>query len=375
MLNRQNQQNQFDKIRKIENRVTTKERIEALFNYQKPDRVPIGYQGIPIRTPGLKERFPNFTLASNYNDPETTFYVSLWVAEQYSWDLIPHAFAHTILGGWDFGGEIQMPRGEYQDSLSIKSYPVKTESDVWNLKMPDPKTAGGIPMAMKFAKLQERHGFLIGFFTRSPFCVASNICGLDLFGRWMIKKPELCHKLLRMATDHIFNVLQYWVDTFGAEKILFMMSSPSESNQVISPKQFKKFAFPYHVEIQNKLRSIGVRRFYFHICGEQNLNLPYLAELSSLWVHPSILSFGHEVDLEIAGKYFPKDIIFGNIEPVVFQSGTPEQVYELCKVALEKGKKLPGGFILAPGCGLPPLSSPDNLYAMTKAVNDFGWYN
>jgi uroporphyrinogen decarboxylase len=33
------------------------------------------------------------------------------------------------------------------------------------------------------------------------------------------------------------------------------------------------------------------------------------------------------------------------------------------------------GFILAPGCGLPPKSPPYNVWMMTEAVNDFGWYS
>ena len=357
-----------------QDKMTSQERIKALFNYQKPDRVPIGNLGIPIKTQGLTQRFPGFNVVSNYNDPRRAFYASLWTAKYYNWELVVHSFAHTILGGWDFGGEIQMPDKEYQDSLSIKSTPVKTEKDIRNLKMPNPKTAGGIPMAMEFSKLQGENNLPVWFFSRSPFCVASNICGSEQFCRWMIKKPDLCRRLLRMATDHIFNVLQYWIDTFSAENIFLEISSPNESNQLISPKQFTEFAFPYHIELQKKLQTMGIRRFFFHICGDQNLNLPYLAELSSLWVHPSILSFGHEVDLEVAGKYFPKDIIFGNIEPAVFQAGTAQQVYELCKVAIEKGKRLSGGFMLGPGCGLPPMSQVENVLAMTKAVDNLGWY-
>ena len=86
------------------------------------------------------------------------------------------------------------------------------------------------------------------------------------------------------------------------------------------------------------------------------------------------LCFGHEVDLEVAGNYFPEDIIYGNIEPAIIQTGTPQKVYDLCGTAIQKGKKAPGGFILGPGCGLPPTAPPVNVYAMTKAVNDFGWY-
>ena len=104
-------------------------------------------------------------------------------------------------------------------------------------------------------------------------------------------------------------------------------------------------------ELNECLIPMALKRFWFHICGEQNLNLPHLADLSQ-WPHPSVLSFGHEVDLEVAGRYFPKDIIFGNIEPAIIQTGTPQQVYELSKIAIEKGTKVPGGFILGPGCHL-----------------------
>jgi uroporphyrinogen decarboxylase len=64
----------------------------------------------------------------------------------------------------------------------------------------------------------------------------------------------------------------------------------------------------------------------------------------------------------------------GNIEPAIIQSGTPQQVYELSRICIEKGKKIPGGFILAAGCELPPKAPPYNVWMMTKAINDFGWY-
>jgi len=151
------------------------------------------------------------------------------------------------------------------------------------------------------------------------------------------------------------------------------MSSPSESNQVVSPRQLKQFALPYHEKLQKVLAQRGIHRFYFHICGDQNLNLPYLAELASQWPHPAILSFGHEVDLTRAGELFPEDIIMGNVEPALFQTATPDEVYKVSTEALAKGTQVPGGFMLAPGCGMPVWASHDNVYAMTRAVQD--WRN
>jgi uroporphyrinogen decarboxylase len=86
------------------------------------------------------------------------------------------------------------------------------------------------------------------------------------------------------------------------------------------------------------------------------------------------VSFGHEVDLETAGRYFPGDIIMGNINPSVLQTGTPDDVYELAKESIEKGKKCPGGFMLGPGCEMPPRTPEKNILAMMQAVSDFGWY-
>jgi uroporphyrinogen-III decarboxylase len=72
---------------------------------------------------------------------------------------------------------------------------------------------------------------------------------------------------------------------------------------------------------------------------------------------------------------FPDNIILGNIEPALIQLGTPKEIYDACHVAIEKGKKHKRGFILAPGCELPPPTPPYNVWMMAKAVNDFGYYD
>jgi uroporphyrinogen decarboxylase len=110
-----------------------------------------------------------------------------------------------------------------------------------------------------------------------------------------------------------------------------------------------------------------------HICGEQNANLPYWAKVPM--GDPGLVSFGHEVDLETAAKYFPNDIIVGNLEPAIIQTKTADEVYEAARVVITKGKKLPTGFIFAPGCELPPMAPVENVKAITRAVNDFGWYD
>lgn len=79
----------------------------------------------------------------------------------------------------------------------------KRIDDLFDYHLPDPKTAGRIPLAMRFARLQAENGLPVFFSSRSPFTVAANISGLENFCRWMVRKPELCRELMHLALDHL----------------------------------------------------------------------------------------------------------------------------------------------------------------------------
>ena len=248
-----------------------------------------------------------------------------------------------------------------------------SEDDVWALEVPDVRTAGAMPQMMQFAKLQEKYHWPIAPALISVLSLVGYITEVERMCRWMLKKPELVHRLCRLATEFMVNIVRYWVDTFGhPERIMPAFGAPTESNQIVSPKQFEEFCLPYIGELYERIFDMGIKHIHTHICGEQNLNLPYWKQIPL--GDPGILSFGHEVDLETASMCFPDHIIMGNVEPAVIQTGTPEEVYELSRLCIEKGKRHKGGYVLAPGCELPPNAPPYNVWMMTKAINDFGWY-
>ena len=350
-----------------EDRMIGAERMSALLAGQKIDRVPLF-----LLARGFCARNVGYPIATIYNEPEKSFWAQVWTREMYD-DDCRLLFGGAYYGGPEFGSEIQSPAGEWAQSPSVIHYAVESEEDLDRLQVPNVKTAGIIPLAMEFSKLEEKFGFRPGVSIGSPFTMAGNICGIERLGRWIIKKPELVHQLMRKVTTFCVQVAQYWVDTFGAENVDLRDGNPSEANQIISPKQFEEFAFPYMKEVHEKVLAMGVKYMFSHLCGEQNLNLPLLAKIP--FGDPGIVSFGHEVGLGTAIKYFGDTcIIAGNIEPAVIQNGTPQQVYELCKQAIKKAKYAPRGFILAAGCELPPKAPPYDVYMLRKAINDFGWY-
>jgi uroporphyrinogen decarboxylase len=146
---------------------------------------------------------------------------------------------------------------------------------------------------------------------------------------------------------------------------------PLASNQIISPRLFEKFVLPYQVELHEKILQTDIRYLLCHICGEQNANLPYWSTVPM--GSRGIISLGKEVQIETAIQHFGEAaIIAGNIDPSLIQSGTPRQVYDACRTAIEAGKNAPRGFALMEGCEVPVWSPPYHYFMIRKAVEASG---
>ncbi len=311
------------------------DRVTTLLSGRKPDRVPF----FPLGVRSFAAVNLGHSIGSSYSDSEMNLEDQLLTQEQYGFDGFPY-YAYGTYGVWEFGGETKFPSGEFQMAPSAVRFPVETEEDVWKMELPDVRTAGAIPIAMSFSRAAEKAGVWVTTPTAGGvFTTAANIPGIQRMCRWMLRKPELAHRLLRLATDHVVEVTQYWVDTFGPDIIAYT-AEPSAANQIISPKHFEEFVLPYTVEFHRKILDMGIRHVMCHICGEQNSNLPYWARVPM--GDPGIVTFGHEVDLS---------------------------------TAIEKAKHAPCGFILMSGCGFPPKAPPYNVYVMEKAVEELGWYD
>jgi len=352
-------------------RMTERQRVEVLLRREKPDRVP----NWPLAF-GFCTVYNGGTIADAYSKPDVFLDALRRSCQDFGWVFYPLMAFPTTLAS-EFGGDIKFPSGDFAQASMVTRFAVDSEEDVWNLKMPDVKTAGTVPIRMEFCKLssQERldnEPFNVMSWMGGPFTNAAQIGGIEKLSRWTLKKPEVAHRLMRMTVDYYIELAQYWKDTFGIEGVLPFFGEPAAANQIISPKQFEQFAMPYIKEICETLLATGYKHILVHICGEHNLNLPYWAQIPC--GDPGIVSFGHEVELETAAKYFPNDIIMGNLETAVIQTGTPEQVYEATREVVEKGKKIPQGYIFSPGCELPPKAPAENVMAITRAIEDYGWY-
>lgn len=313
-----------------------------------------------------------YPVASIYSDPGKSIQAQIRTKEQYGYDSDPF-FGYASYGGYEFGGEIDLPDGRYQQAPSHRRFAVEDEKGVEALQIPDVRTAGMLPKAMQFSQLQKEHGIAPSLVVGGPWTVAGNICPVHTLCRWSIKKPDLVRRLLRLATDHLVDVAGLWIDTFGEGRVNMQIWEPLASNQIISPRQFEQMIMPYQIELHEKVLARGIGHILCHICGDQAANLPFWTQVS-MGRH-GIVSIGKEIDIAAAiDRFGDRCVIAGNIEPAVLQTGTPGAIYELCRDAIMKGKQAPGGYALMQGCEVPVNTPPHNLQAMRKAVEDFGSY-
>jgi uroporphyrinogen decarboxylase len=347
------------------------ERVEALMNREKPDRVPI--YPFPL---GFCAMYTNGSISDTYCNPEVSLAAQRKTCQDFGWVFMP-LIGYAAVGPWEFGGEIKWPAGDFAQAPTVSRHPVKTPEEAMELASPNVKDAGIVPIQMAFNKLssQERldsEPFNVSFYGGGAFSLAANISGVDKFSKWLLKRPDVAHHLLRLAADFEIELAQYWKDTFGTEHVLPFDWEPVSANQIISPKQFEQFALPYLRETHEKMLAMGYRTLFTHICGEQERNLPYWAQIPM--GDPGFVHFGSEVDLETAAQYFPYDIILGNLDSSILQIGTPEEIYEATRKVVETGKRLPNGYVFSCSCELPPRAPIENVLAMNRAVEDFGWY-
>ncbi|MCL4553527.1 MAG: hypothetical protein M1565_00035 [Actinobacteria bacterium] len=353
-------------------RMSPPERMQVLMSGKRPDRIPI----LPFIF-GFVTKNCGWEVADVYRDPQKAFVAHLRTSEQYGYDGSP-IYGYASVGGWEFGGDIKMPTGEFSQAPTVTRFPVQTEDDVDRLKLPDDiMTAGAVPIMYEFSKLQDRLGMPITVQMGSCFTAAGNTVETSTLLKWMIKRPSLAHHLLGLQRDFFLALAKKWVELFPGRMIMGFDGGPTEANSLISVKQFREFALPYAHEIHEKALDMGFTQFFTHCCGEQNGNLPYWQDLEyGRNGVPGMFSVGQEVDLtraiEVMGD---KCVILGNVEPSKILTGTPEEVWEVTKEAVLKGKVAPRGYALMSGCDVANETPGFNLYTWVKAGKYFGQYD
>jgi len=260
-----------------------------------------------------------------------------------------------------------------EDNPAIVSGPaIESLEEVKDLKIPEPYKDGRlhvyIECTRRLAREIGKDAFIYAFFDQGPFSLAAMVRGIENFmlDLAMRENLELIHQLIdfcRQAGEIFGKAL---IDA-GAHVV--GIGDALASPDVISPRQYEEFAFPYERRMAENIQKEG-GRFGIHICGNVTPILPKLVQTGAV-----LLDIDYKADLkEVKRICRGKVAVRGPIEPSsVMCFGTQKVVEEKCREAIEiLGKN--GGFILSSGCDIMKGTPPENMAAMVQAALKYGHY-
>ena len=204
-------------------------------------------------------------------------------------------------------------------------------------------------------RVREKIGkqYLVTMTCWGPFTLAARMAGEEPFMKAIFKKPVFVEKMVDFCADLLIHLYEPLVRD-GLECL--SIADPTASGDLINKKQMERFAVPGLKKISDWAKSKNVHTI-LHICGDTSDRL----ELFPL-TGCSVIFFDQKVDIRKAKEVlFGKMCFGGNIAPVhVLLNKSADDVEQACKEVIEiAGRE--GGFVLVPGCDIPPSIPYENI--------------
>ena len=205
-------------------------------------------------------------------------------------------------------------------------------------------------------KVRQKIGdkYLVTMTCWGPFTLAARFVGEEAFMKYTFKKPAFVEKMVDFCADLLIKLYGPLVND-GIEAL--SIADPTASGDLINPKQMAKFAVPPLKKMSDWAKSKGAHTI-LHICGNTSDRLELFPETGC-----STIFFDQKVDIAKAKEALSGKMSFGgNVAPVhVLLNKTAAEVEAACKEVIETIGKDAKGFILVPGCDIPPTIPYENL--------------
>jgi uroporphyrinogen decarboxylase len=211
------------------------------------------------------------------------------------------------------------------------------------------------------ALLQKTGGvYAVGGSNWGPLTFAGLLFGAENLMRSIRRDKAQTHRLLDWTAELYLTCAQVYID---AGVNLVSMGEPTASGDMISRDHFAEFVLPPLKKIYGVLRSKNVIAG-LHICGNIEDRLDLIAQTGAQFI-----SLDYKVSLKAARAILDGRMAFaGNMNPVdVMLRETPDAVEAACRRCVEDAGPGPG-FILMPGCDIPPATPAENIRAMTRVA-------
>ncbi len=242
---------------------------------------------------------------------------------------------------------------------------IAAADEVDKLRVEDLENDPGIIASLETTRILKQEigeDTLIAISQWGPVTLASLLLGTKGFILMSMRNKEAAEHVLDF-TEKL--VIKYWGLFVQAGAEMVSQADPSASYDMMSPKQFVSLARPRMQNTNRAMEGLAQAKM-LHICGNINKMLELLPETES-----DVISFDHYVDLKLARQVLGGKMAFaGKLDPVgAILNGTPERVRELTAQGIEEAGS-EGGYIVMPGCDIPPAAPLANIQAMVETARN-----
>jgi len=264
------------------------------------------------------------------------------------------------------GCEVTYYLGDDTSIPGIKpsAHALALQTDYSSAPLPNPLKDGRMPVNLTAARnIKKEFGdsLWIRGALSGPFSLGVSLVGAETLFIGCLDNPEATKALLQYAVK----IIQIFGDAYldaGVELILF---DSQASPELLSPDMYEEFVLPVTREIISYFKKKGVNHIPLVIGGNTT---PILDSLVVTGANNLLSDFTSDFDEWKDACREGKRAVRRNISPHLVEKGKPDELYQVARDEIERGKDLPG-FIL--GTAVVPYGSPtENLKALRQACLD-----
>ncbi len=338
--------------------MTPRETIRKAFVGEKTDRVPVALIGGGM----WSAAHAGTTLEHLIRDAQEMSDMLVAMAKALRSDLVYAGSGYPNLAAAAFGGQVK-----YRDvgAVDLDGPVVGSEEELAQLDLSQIDRDPIIQCIRKaFARTRASIGeeYMVTLTAWGPFTLGARMVGEENLIRAVLKKPAYVDTVLAWATKLLISLFGPVVADGGLEVIT--LGDPTASGDLISRKQFERFALPSLQRFTTWARSKEAMTL-LHVCGNTTDRLDLLLQTGA-----DCISLDHKTDMTKAKEVLHGHVCFaGNVDPVrTLLQGSPEDVTAACTTVIETAGT-DGGFVLMPGCDIPPTVPLRNIQAFVQAAH------
>ena len=184
-----------------------------------------------------------------------------------------------------------------------------------------------------------------------PYSLAGRLFDMTELMMECYDSPDEVKVLLEKTTEFIISYIKEF-KSVGADGVI--IAEPAAG--LLSPSLSDEFSSYYVKKIIDEINDDDFIVCY-HNCGNSVIDMS--GSISSLGA--DIYHFGNAIELDRMIPLMPKDsIVMGNIDPVLFEHGTPSDIDESIQKVFDKCSCF-DNFMLSSGCDVPAKAKWENI--------------